>query len=66
MEPPLSIPWHLFRWASGVQDRQLPLWVKKRLSVVLLARSAPEGEADEIGAKADIGAKPPRTASESH
>ncbi len=26
--------------------------------MVLLARSAPEGEADEIGAKADIDAKP--------
>ncbi len=28
--------------------------------------SVPGGRADEIGAKADIGAKPPRTASERH
>ncbi len=37
--------------------RRLPLWVRKRHSAMLLARSAPEGEADEIGAKADIAAR---------
>ncbi len=29
-------------------------WVRKRHSAMLLARSAPESEADEISAKADI------------
>ncbi len=36
---------------------QSSLRVRKRHSAMLLARSAPEGEADEIGAKADIAAR---------
>ncbi len=34
-------------------DRR-PRWVRKRHSTMLLARSAPEGEADEIAMKPDI------------
>ncbi len=39
----------------GARPHQLLLWVRTGLSRHRSNRSAPEGEADEIGAKADIG-----------